>query len=136
MSLLLALGFSLILGSGPGSGTSSLPLLARHQPLHIFRECGLDAIAGGGLKQNPRVAQRNRLVAVVGYDEPDRHYAVRQVIDAKNRLFFLGVIRLSGDGYFFVGVYFNRSEGSGRLYWRGLMVAGRQRNRYSQDKNE
>jgi hypothetical protein len=58
ISLLLALGLSLMAGMGPGMGTfAAFALLAGHEAFHVFRFGGLDLVAGGGEEEDARVAE-------------------------------------------------------------------------------
>ena len=80
----LALGFSLMDGHRPGQrNLLALPFLLAHQPFHVLRLGSLDPVARRRLKQNPRIPQADRPVAVVGHNQPHRHHAVAQVIHAK-----------------------------------------------------
>jgi hypothetical protein len=49
-------------------------------------------------------------VAVISHDEAHGHYAVAQVVDAEDRFFFLGVVRLGSDRHFFFVVHFDCGE--------------------------
>ena len=59
MSLLLAFGFILMSGIGPGMGIF-LPSrsLLRHQPFHILGLRGLDLVAAGSVEEDARIAKR------------------------------------------------------------------------------
>ena len=105
---------------------AALAFLARHQPFHIFGLGGLDAIAAGCLKENARVAQRDR----------HRHHVVVDVVDAEDGFLFFGVVGFNGDGHVLVGVDLDRGEGSGRLHRRRRVVGGQARRRQPKDQKQ
>ena len=100
-------------------------LLARHESLNVPRLRGWNSVACSGLEEDPRFAQRDRLVGLVGHDQPNRNHSMAEIIDAEDGLFFPGVVRLSGDRHLFVGMRFhcgkrrmagcNREAACGRL---------------------
>ncbi len=128
--LVAGLGLSLNGRNGPGHGNlAALRAPWRHQPLHVLGLGGLNPVAGSGLKENPRIAQRDGPVAVVGHDQPHRHYAVAQVVDVEDGLLFLGVVGLGGDGHLLLVVHLHGGKCRGRLHGRRRVVGGHGRQR-------
>jgi len=78
MSLLLALGLSLMAGMGPAWDFASLAFFLRHQALNVFGLGSLNLLVGGGHKKDARVAQADGAVSVVGYDKPHRHHTMER----------------------------------------------------------
>ena len=104
-------------------------------PFHIFGLGGLDAFARGGFKENARIAQRDGLVAKVGYDEAHRHHVVGDIVDAENGVLFFGVVGLDSDGHVLVWVNLDRGKGSGRLHRGRRVVGGKAGSRQPDRKN-
>ena len=122
-------------GMGPGMGI--LPPSRSLRVISRSTSSGSAAwmlVAGGGQEEDARVAQRDGPVAVVGHDQPHRHHAVAEVIDAEDGLFFLCVVGFGGDGHLFVVVHLDRGKGGGRLHRRRRVVAGH--GRQSQPQQE
>ena len=132
-----------MIGTLLASGSNVVPTVLTHSadngngdPLYIFGFSGLYPVAGRGLEENPRVAQRDGPVALVGHDQAYRHYAVAKVVDAEDRLFFLGVIRLGGNGHLLLVVNLDSGKGGGRLHGRGDVVRSHRRQRQPEKKQE
>ena len=132
---LLVAGFGLRFDRRQRAGQGNLlafAFLAGHQPLHVLRLGGLDPVAARGLEKNPRVTQRDGLVAVIGDDQPHRHHAMAKIVDAKDGFLFLRVVGLGGDGHIFFVVDLDGGETWSRAAPAGLVIAGASRERETQ----
>ena len=110
-------------------------LLASHQALDVLGLGGLDSISVGGLEKDARIAERDRLVSIVGDDQAHGHDPVTEIIDSEDGLFFLCVVGLGGDSDFFVGVNFDIGKGSCGLHGRRSVVAGTGRQSQAAEKS-
>ncbi len=134
---LLVAGFGLHLDGGNRTGHrdfGAFALLAGHEPLHIFRFCGLNLVAGRGEEENSRIAERDGPVAVVGDNEADGHDAVAEIVNLEDGGLLFCVIRFGGDGHLFFVVHLDRGKRGSRLHGRRGVVAGHGRKRQPQQE--
>lgn len=108
----------------------------RHPPLHIFRNRRRNPVPLRADEVNPRLVQRNRLVAIVCHHQVHRHKSIRGVVHPEDLLHLFRVVRLRRNHHMLGGVLIIRGIRGGIVRNRHLVLCGHNRRGSAQRKNQ